>query len=367
MLNILRDLFANCAIIIASISFGNLIIRDAFPQKNARYKILISILWGVLGCILMIFSVRGASPLIIDFRSIPIMIMGIYGSFGTTMITTSIIALFRFAFFGFNQASIIGFGVIVFTGLACGFVGLLKINTKVKWALCTLLASAMFSISPVLLIHESVLLADVMIAYYVGMIMMSLLTYVLMTYIRLSNERYIQLKNASNIDYLTGLNNVRHFDNTINAYQKEAGEKRKSVSLLFIDIDYFKKVNDTYGHLSGDLVLKQIAELLMKFSRGMDVVTRKGGEEFTVLLLDCGLTEAGNVAERIRKSVQEQEFVIHNGTRIHITVSIGVSSCPETALEQDKLIEQADIALYKAKRAGRNAVSIADAIVHPAE
>jgi len=252
---------------------------------------------------------------------------------------------------------------VVLTGLACGFVGLIKTNAKVKWVLCTLFASAMFSISPALLIHESALLADVMISYYVGMIMMSLLTYILMTYIRLSNERYIQLKEASNIDYLTGLNNVRHFDNTINAYQKEAGEKRKSVSLLFIDIDYFKKVNDTYGHLSGDLVLKQISELLMKFSRGMDVVTRKGGEEFTVLLLDCGLTEAGNVAERIRKSVEEHEFVIHNGTRIHITVSIGVSSCPETALEQDKLIEQADIALYKAKRSGRNIVSIADAIV----
>jgi diguanylate cyclase len=91
------------------------------------------------------------------------------------------------------------------------------------------------------------------------------------------------------------------------------------------------------------------------------VVTRYGGEEFTVLLVNCGLTEAVNAAERIRAMVESHEFGIRNRDVIKITVSIGVSSYPETTAVEEKLIEQADIALYNAKRSGRNRVCIAEA------
>jgi diguanylate cyclase len=168
------------------------------------------------------------------------------------------------------------------------------------------------------------------------------------------------IEKASNVDFLTGLHNVRHFDKTLNDYAITAKHTHTNISLLFIDVDYFKKVNDTYGHINGDIVLKGLSKLLVLLSRNDDVITRKGGEEFTVLLAKCGLEEAVAVAERIRAEIEKQVFISTAGENIKITVSVGVSSYPETTPDEDKLAEQADIALYKAKRTGRNKVCTAE-------
>jgi diguanylate cyclase len=142
----------------------------------------------------------------------------------------------------------------------------------------------------------------------------------------------------------------------------DAKNKDQPLSLLFIDVDFFKKVNDVYGHLNGDKVLKEISEILIKLSRENDVVTRKGGEEFTVLLSDCSLLEAKQVAERIRSEIENHSFISLNKEIIKITVSIGVSAFPETTKNPEILTEQADIALYKAKRDGRNRVCVANKV-----
>ena len=129
--------------------------------------------------------------------------------------------------------------------------------------------------------------------------------------------------------------------------------------MLFIDIDFFKKVNDIYGHLNGDRVLKEVGQILIKLSRDTDIVARKGREEFTVLLMDCGVSKALKVAERIRKTIEENIFISEQNEEIRITISIGVSSFPDTIADEEKLTEQADIALYRAKRSGRNKVCLA--------
>lgn len=123
-----------------------------------------------------------------------------------------------------------------------------------------------------------------------------------------------------------------------------------------IDIDFFKNVNDTFGHTSGDMVLKQLSDILISSCRSFDIISRKGGEEFTVILLDCNYERAINLAEKIRKNVEDFHFIIEENKKINITVSIGVSSYPNRTNNPNKLLYESDNALYFAKRNGRNQV-----------
>ncbi len=123
-----------------------------------------------------------------------------------------------------------------------------------------------------------------------------------------------------------------------------------------VDIDFFKKVNDTYGHIEGDIVLKELGLILSENCRHFDEVSRIGGEEFSVLLPDCAYPRAMQIAERIKDAVKIHTFTLSTGVKIHITISIGVASYPETIQDIEKLMEKADTALYAAKRSGRNRV-----------
>jgi diguanylate cyclase len=124
-----------------------------------------------------------------------------------------------------------------------------------------------------------------------------------------------------------------------------------------IDIDFFKRVNDTYGHSAGDMVLKQLSGILISSCRSFDIVSRKGGEEFTVILLDCNYEHAFEIAERIRKNVEDYYFIIDDSKKVSITISIGVSSYPSRTDNSNELLHEADNALYSAKRNGRNQVN----------
>lgn len=359
MFDIFRDLFVNVIILIASISLGNMLARDKITTINPRNGLILGALCGVQGCLLMVFSVKLAPNLIVDFRSLPIIIMGIYSTFPSVMLTSVIIGLFRVVFFGWSAASAISFCLAILTGIFCGFVGKSKMKLRTKWILSVIITCIFVSFGFVMVVRDAVFLRNILVAYITGMTVVAVSAYFLMKYIHKSNEKYYLLKESSNIDFLTGLHNARYFDMALNGTMAYAKEHKKSVSLLFVDIDFFKKVNDTFGHLNGDIVLRGLAELLQKQSRSFDVVTRNGGEEFTVLLSNCSLAEATNVAERIRATVEKYEFITHEKDVIGITVSIGVSSYPETTTVEEKLIEQADIALYTAKRAGRNRVCVA--------
>lgn len=358
MLDILNDLFLNVVILIASITFGNMLARDKLITTNRRNSLIIGVLCGIHGCLLMVYGIHLNSGLLIDFRSIPIIINGLYSAYSSVLLTSLIIGLFRIAFFGWSAASLVSFVIALLMGVICGFIGRFKKKNYIKWIVATISMILISSFGFIVVIQDQTLLRDVLSAYVLGMLLVSTITFFLMDYIHKSNDRYFKLKESSNVDFLTGLYNVRHFDRTLNDVITYAKEHSSSVSLLFIDIDHFKKVNDTYGHLNGDFVLKSLGELLLQQSRNSDVVTRYGGEEFTVLLANCGISEAENAATRIRKMVEKQVFITGANDRIEITVSIGVACYPETTAAEDKLIEQADMALYKAKRSGRNIVCV---------
>ncbi|MCL2705087.1 MAG: diguanylate cyclase [Spirochaetaceae bacterium] len=168
------------------------------------------------------------------------------------------------------------------------------------------------------------------------------------------------LEEQARIDILTGVHNRKHFNETFERLWAIYLRAKHNFSVLMIDIDYFKKFNDTYGHVAGDKAIKTVAEALLEsVSRKTDSVFRYGGEEFVVLLIDTDMTGAYIVAERIRKKVLEKKIEngkIENGYG-YVTVSIGVTSTNNTNPEtQIQLLAMADENLYKAKESGRNTI-----------
>ncbi len=164
-----------------------------------------------------------------------------------------------------------------------------------------------------------------------------------------------EIVKMASTDGLTGLNNHMSFQERLAEEIERARRYGSRVSLLMIDIDHFKDFNDTFGHVSGDEVLKKIGRILMDNIRAIDFASRYGGEEFTVILPEVSLDGAVIVAERIREAVEKNPVRI-NGKEAVVTLSIGVATFPDDALSREDLIDRADKALYLAKRTGRNKV-----------
>lgn len=154
-------------------------------------------------------------------------------------------------------------------------------------------------------------------------------------------------------DGLTGLFNHRHFQERLAQELSRLDRLSGRLSLLLIDIDNFKKINDTYGHQVGDSVLIRVAALAKKTARNIDIPARYGGEEFAVVLLGTDEKGAMNMAERLRKTVMDTKFSSEMNT-FNVTVSIGISTSAEDVKKKEELIERADKALYHAKGSGRN-------------
>lgn len=172
-------------------------------------------------------------------------------------------------------------------------------------------------------------------------------------------EKNKELEELSITDSLTGLNNRKHL------MEKLAGELIRSerydrkFSVLMIDIDHFKRYNDTYGHLAGDEVLRRMAEVFRQSIRSSDYAARYGGEEFMLILPETGSGQGVQAAERIRRRVAEEKIGGEEHSEV-VTVSVGVASFPENGDDSNSIISQADVALYRAKQAGRNQVILAD-------
>jgi len=159
-------------------------------------------------------------------------------------------------------------------------------------------------------------------------------------------------------DTLTGLANRRIFDARLKSEFQRAQRFSEPFALLFLDIDHFKQVNDTYGHQAGDAVLNSLAKIFKKYLREVDIAARYGGEEFAAILPESDETNAHAVAERIRKTVAETPFLLPGGNAAPVTVSIGVACYPGYAANMDQIVEHADQAMYLAKQTGRNRVCI---------
>lgn len=159
------------------------------------------------------------------------------------------------------------------------------------------------------------------------------------------------------IDALTGLHNRRYLDNHLGTLFGDEAARRAQLSVLILDIDHFKGINDSFGHEAGDEVLRGFAERVRQHTRPIDIVARYGGEEVVVILPEAGLGEAQGIAERIRERVEAVPFSVLGATRtVPVTVSIGVAVRRGEDLCAADMLRRADLALYRAKAAGRNRV-----------
>ncbi|MBN1382148.1 MAG: diguanylate cyclase [Deltaproteobacteria bacterium] len=156
-------------------------------------------------------------------------------------------------------------------------------------------------------------------------------------------------------DGLTGAYNRRFLTMRLAEEFERHRRYSRSLSLLMLDLDYFKKINDAYGHQCGDYILKDVCDTISSILRKVDLLIRYGGEEFCCLLPETDLNAALKLAERIRQSIAEKDF-LYNDDKIHITVSIGVHEFRGDIDSSDTLLRKADEGLYKAKKAGRNKV-----------
>jgi diguanylate cyclase (GGDEF)-like protein len=158
-------------------------------------------------------------------------------------------------------------------------------------------------------------------------------------------------------DPLTDLFNRRHFETALEKEFKRTKRYHSPTSCMMIDIDHFKKINDEYGHHTGDEVLKEIAKIIKTSLREIDTVARWGGEEFIVLLPETTKENAFKAASRILESITGLKF---SGVSRQLTVSIGIASIPDPSIDSiEKLIQVSDLALYEAKEKGRNRAVIA--------
>ena len=196
------------------------------------------------------------------------------------------------------------------------------------------------------------------LAGLVGLVFVTL-GYVLMT----REQAEAEFRQHARLDALTGVPNRSAFLDTFQHVLAQAARGHWPVSLLMADIDKFKAVNDTYGHLAGDAVLKAVAQRLQAGLRAQDTLGRYGGEEFLVLLPDTPMTGAATLAQHLRYTV-EQLAVPWEGQTIRVTISIGVYGCiPQGVQDAQALIDRADQAMYAAKRGGRNRVEMADGLL----
>jgi diguanylate cyclase (GGDEF)-like protein len=167
---------------------------------------------------------------------------------------------------------------------------------------------------------------------------------------------YQKMTELALTDDLTKLFNTRYLNRTIEIEIQRSTRYQTSVSLIFMDVDYFKRINDRYGHLIGSKVLVEMGQLLLRSLRTIDIVARYGGDEFVVVLPQTPPTAATQIAERMRKSIEQNTFLKKEGYALKLTASFGVASYPETAKSKDDLIRLADDAMYTVKHRTRNAV-----------
>ncbi len=171
--------------------------------------------------------------------------------------------------------------------------------------------------------------------------------------------KYVDAQEMAYIDSLTDLYNTRYLDITLDSEIKRSVRSRVPFSVLFMDLDHFKNINDVHGHLVGSKLLIEVGAILLECVREVDTVVRYGGDEFTIILVDTGHDIAYKVAERIRATIEGNVFLSKEGLNLILTASIGLATFPFHAKDKKELLDMADRAMYYGKNRSRNTVYVA--------
>ena len=173
------------------------------------------------------------------------------------------------------------------------------------------------------------------------------------------SQLYRRMNELTVTDDLTKLSNFRHLNQTLDIEIRRCVRYGSVLSLIFLDLDYFKVVNDRYGHLMGSRVLVEVAELLIRNLRDVDIISRYGGDEFVVVLPETGLRTTLAIAKRLHRAFHRHEFLSEEGLKFNLTASFGIAGFPDHARNKKDLIRLADQAMYEAKYGGRDRICMA--------
>lgn len=324
---------------------------NLFIPSVRYHPFLLGILGGFTGCLLMLKSVNVSPEVIVDGRLAVISLTGLLGGPFATLISATIIGIFRMFINGYTLTSLIAGSNTIFIGFIIGLCIWKKPmtfhNVHYYFAFSIIQSSLL-----ICYLHNWSLSSFFSaLAFIVYSIISFSIIFLIVKQLNILFNKINQIEEMSLTDYLTGLNNNRKFQE----YAQNLLEKKEEFSLILLDIDHFKKVNDTYGHPIGDEVLKEVGHRLKDSTYSFGgIVSRNGGEEFSVLLPKTAQEKSVLVAEIVRKCIQVKPFQISTGEQLTISVSGGISTYPINGVSVHHLYKLADEALYKAKLAGRN-------------
>ena len=351
------EFFVNACILVTFITLVYLFFKDIkiSDSKSLLFRIWAGLYGGVLGVVLLIHSVKVDNNIIMDLRYMPLILCAIYFGAISTIVASVIIGSFRILYFGLSGPSIIALFTTLIIGVGLGFISSLNITRNRKWTFSILYSLLISTIALRIVIQSTMLFLKVGAIYWISYLIVSLITFHYSQNLYESIKLQRALKKETTKDHLTGLNNLRKFESTIFNLAKQNLNKNK-ISLLFIDIDFFKNINDSYGHVAGNKILKQLSTILIETFGENDVISRNGGEEFSIILPECSADRALEVGEKLVKKVASSAFGISDDKELKITISVGVSSYPDTTDQVENLLDDADFALYEAKTSGRSRV-----------
>ena len=354
----LSNLFVNGCILIAII-FITVEFLEGYKvkqlSKNTK-NVISGIGFSISSILLMKYSIFITSTAFLDFRTISQSASAFYGGPISSIITGLISSTFRLIHFGVSLNSVLTFVSMIISSLLCAYISKGKLNKNLKWFLMIFSTNIVHSILFFLVLDDTSDIIKVIFSLIFGSIIVSTIIYYVFKHLELSRKHMEVLQEQACIDFLTGVHNKRNFNSLYEESTNKIKKQQNIFSVLMIDIDFFKKINDTYGHSSGDKVLKDLGHILNMFVKDHGIVGRIGGEEFSILLKGYSKAEAFEFGENLRKYIEKTMFIINFKKQIHITVSIGVASYDGKKPNVENIRDLADEKLYECKRSGRNKV-----------
>lgn len=341
------EILSKLLLVTSVVTLGSILFKDYWFKENEYKKQTLGLVGGFTGIFLLFYPNFPANSLLyLGILWTILSPLSLLGGYISSLIGGVILLGFRFISTPSFEEAIISILIIAF----CTIIGRLPFSLLKKWIFLNVSCFITFfiyskSISPPLYL------------FIIICILLSSYIYILLNIIRKNYHLFFHLKTQATQDFLTGINNTRQFHLKFSKAFSSVSKENAKLSLIMLDIDYFKHINDTYGHPAGDKILKQFASIL-KNNCSPQNVFRIGGEEFCILLFNSSMSKTYDMAEKIRIAVQENPFDIDIGPPVNITVSIGISVYPDTAKNKGDLIKSADDALYKAKKFGRNRVNL---------
>lgn len=359
MTGLLEDLLINVSLVITLIFLFMKARWSNRQEINAGRLawVLDGVAGGLMGMLLMHFSIAVAQGTIADFRYLPIVLLMLFVGRKSALISTIIIAIGRF-FISVSLSSYIALVVSIFLYIGLLVIDEWKMDAKLMDKAFMMIVYSSFLYTAVLInrVTDTTILYPLVILYGIISVAGGLFAVFFMNYVRTTEYLLRKYEIESTIDYLTGLKNVRKFNHIFNHYKKQAVSSDQPLSIAMIDIDHFKKLNDTHGHAAGDFVLMEMAQIFEDILGKDAYVFRKGGEEFVALFPSAPFGRVVTLMEQCRKRIEDHPFAINDYTKVFSTISVGISQYPSTVREINQLNVVADEKLYRAKNNGRNVI-----------